>query len=107
MMGHHGDVNEVCEDGGCYLASHARASASWLIREKLHRRIAEARSGKGERRLLEARLADDGDFLDVVAMPVAEIKIAPREALLPALEVFEDGEECVDSHRGRCHRHRS
>src|SRR6185436_19418759 len=51
------------------------------------------RSGKGERIRLPARLADDGDLRDVVAVPVHEIKVAPIGAPLPALEVFEDGED--------------
>src|SRR5687768_7796799 len=62
------------------------------VREKLHRRIAETCSRKSERRLLMARLSHDGDLHDLVAVPVEKIEVAPRDALLPAFEVFEEGE---------------
>ena len=68
--------------------------------EKLHRSFAKTRAREGQYLCFPARIADDGNFLKVVAVAEEKVCIAPLLAAFPSRKVFQQDEKLDGSGSG-------
>src|SRR5204862_7070469 len=70
------------------------------FRKKLHRSFAKTRARERQHLCFPARIADDGNFLKVVAVAEEEVCIAPTLTAFPACKVFQQHEKFDGSGSG-------
>jgi hypothetical protein len=61
--------------------------------KKLHRSFAKTRARERQHLCFPARMADDGNFLKVVAVAEEKVRVAPRLVAFPPGEVFQQHEK--------------